>query len=291
MKKDQTQLIPESQQVRNERRWKAESAAYLLIASLSVQLMDAGGNRTIPPDETSCFCLPTGYFPKCCRRGGTNNPKTVLLTALIILFIIWQISFLCWNCYDLIPPSSLEVRWMPKWNNRMRNHTIKICQTLPRLLSLLFLPIPEELSSSSQRRKPFQNRQILPEEALLKASKALLLRKKTPNPLLLDSSFFFRNHSLYQISSKGLGEMEERPLKQLKVALDTCFCKTRRTQASFRHWMGSSGSTLQHWGRRELRQVSMSMLSPKKDATRCYPTSKEAIYIETANTCHLLSHF
>lgn len=88
MKKDQTQLLPQSPQVRNEQRWPAENAAYLLIASLLVRPMDAGGNRMIPPDETSCFCPPKGYFPKCCRQGGTNNPKTVLLTALIILFII-----------------------------------------------------------------------------------------------------------------------------------------------------------------------------------------------------------
>lgn len=60
---------------------------YIFANSISVPPMDAG-KRTIPPDEISCFCLPTCYFPKRCRQGGTNNLKTVLLTALIILFII-----------------------------------------------------------------------------------------------------------------------------------------------------------------------------------------------------------
>lgn len=85
MKKDRTQLFPQIQQWSGD---DGQCAAHLLTASFSVRPMDAGGDQTISPGELSYFCLPTGYFPKCCRQGGTNNPKTFLLTALIILFII-----------------------------------------------------------------------------------------------------------------------------------------------------------------------------------------------------------
>lgn len=104
---------------------------------------------------------------------------------------------------------------------------------------------------------------------------------KKPCSLLLDLCLFLRSCSLYQISSEGLGDMEDGPLNQLKMAF-TCFCNTWRTH--FGHWMSSLGSALQRRQWRELRQVSMLMLSPRKDATRCYPTSKEAIYIQNQQT-------
>lgn len=99
MKKDQTQL-PQSQQVRN--KW-----------------------RTIPPDEMSCFCLPTDYFPKHCRQGGTNNPKTVLLTALITYYM--TNLFLCRKCYISIPPPLL-------WSSGCQNETTGWEITLSRFV-------------------------------------------------------------------------------------------------------------------------------------------------------------
>lgn len=110
----------------------------LLLKSLSMQLMDACGNRTILPKEKSCcFCLPMGYFTKCYRQRGTNNPKTALLTGLIMLFIMWQISAMCWNCYVLIPsPPPFVAWWLTKWSNRMRNHTSKVGQTFPYCLAV-----------------------------------------------------------------------------------------------------------------------------------------------------------
>lgn len=80
------------------------------------------------------------------------------------------------------------------------------------------------------------------------SKQVLMLRKNLPSPLLLDLPFSLETVLCYQSSSKSLGEMAERPLKQLEMAFDTCFCKMWKTH--FWHWMSSLGSALQHQARR-----------------------------------------
>lgn len=53
-------------------------------------------------------------------------------------------------------------------------------------------------------------------------------KEKTTQPLLLGASLLLKNHSVYQISSKGCGEWKE----DFETVSDA-FCKTWRTQASF----------------------------------------------------------
>lgn len=138
----------------------------LLLKSLLVQLMDACGNQTILPKETSCcFCLPTGYFTKCYRQRGTNNPKTALQTALIMLFIIWQISAMCRNCYVLISsPPPFVAWWLTKWSNRMRNHTIEVCQTFPFCLAVSHCATQLCLISRAARRARQSHEQQVPRQ-------------------------------------------------------------------------------------------------------------------------------
>lgn len=92
-----------------------------------------------------------------------------------------------------------------------------------------------------QRRRPFPNRKILPEEALLKASKLSKKKKKTkktnptqtnpnqPNPtqsnfLLLDFSLFFRKCSVSNLI-QGLGGNRIKILETAEGGTSFCKCE------------------------------------------------------------------
>lgn len=94
---------------------------------------------------------------------------------------------------------------------------------------------------------------------------------------------FKKKHSVYQISSKGWGKMKEILWNSFRCLATPVSARHEGHRPPF-GCLSSLGSALQNWGLRELQQLYILMLLLRRDATRCYPNSKEAIHLQKQQT-------
>lgn len=175
--------------------------------------------------------------------------------------------------------------WYPLpllWSGGCQNGTTGWEMTLSRFVRPCCGSFPSYFSwflrnsAVAEAEGPFQDRNILPEEALL-------LRKKNTQPLLLGASLLLKkNHSVYQISSKGWGKWK----KYFETA-------SGALQHLFLQDMKDTGLLLAVWalwarlcrtGDERSYSNYILMLLLRRDATRCHPNSKEAIHLQKQQT-------
>lgn len=104
-------------------------------------------------------------------------------------------------------------------------------------------------------------------------------KEKTTQPLLLGASLLLKKKPTFCVSNliQRLGEMKEILWNSFRCLATPVSARHEGHRPPF-DCLSFLGLALQNWGWRELQQLYMLMLLLRRDATRCYPNSKEAIH-------------